>query len=160
MRLIIEPDYENVSRWAANYVAQRINEAAPTAEHPFVLGCPTGSSPLGMYKKLIELNTAGTNTLEAAATAIITNAASVMAEVAANTAANAADVEITLSSDVVMPGFYYSISAASSLTGTWTEGTRVLASGRSVTLPLPRQGTAGFYKVLVNLADKPTPSNP
>lgn len=59
MRLIIEPDYEKVSQWAANYVASRINEAQPTAEKPFVLGCPTGSSPLGMYKKLIELNKAG-----------------------------------------------------------------------------------------------------
>ena len=59
MRLIIEPDYENVSRWAANYVASRINESNATPEHPFVLGCPTGSSPLGMYKELIRLNKAG-----------------------------------------------------------------------------------------------------
>ena len=59
MRLIIEPDYENVSRWAANYVAARINESNATPEHPFVLGCPTGSSPLGMYKELIRLNKAG-----------------------------------------------------------------------------------------------------
>ena len=59
MRLIIEPDYANVSEWAANDVASRINAANPTAEKPFVLGCPTGSSPLGMYKKLIELNKAG-----------------------------------------------------------------------------------------------------
>ena len=59
MRLIIEPDYDKVSEWAANYVASRINAANPTPEKPFVLGCPTGSSPLGMYKKLIELNKAG-----------------------------------------------------------------------------------------------------
>ena len=59
MRLIIEPDYDLVSQWAANYVADAINAAAPTAEHPFILGCPTGSSPLGMYRKLIELNKAG-----------------------------------------------------------------------------------------------------
>jgi glucosamine-6-phosphate deaminase len=59
MRLIIEPNYEQVSAWAANYVASRINEAKPTPEKPFVLGCPTGSSPLGMYRKLIELNKAG-----------------------------------------------------------------------------------------------------
>ncbi len=59
MRLIIEPDYEQVSKWAANYVAARINAAKPTAEKPFVLGCPTGSSPLGMYRHLIELNKAG-----------------------------------------------------------------------------------------------------
>lgn len=59
MRLIIEPSYSEVSQWAANYVAARINEAKPTAEHPFVLGCPTGSSPLGMYRALIELYKAG-----------------------------------------------------------------------------------------------------
>lgn len=59
MRLIIEPDYARVSEWAANYVASRINAANPTPEKPFVLGCPTGSSPLGMYKRLIELNRAG-----------------------------------------------------------------------------------------------------
>ena len=38
MRLIIEPDYDRLSRWAGNYVAARINEANPTPEHPFVLG--------------------------------------------------------------------------------------------------------------------------
>ncbi len=59
MRLIIEKDYDEMSQWAANYVAARINEYKPTAERPFVLGCPTGSSPLGMYKALIALNKAG-----------------------------------------------------------------------------------------------------
>lgn len=59
MRLIIEPNYAKASRWAAEYVAARINEANPTPEHPFVLGCPTGSSPLGMYKELIRLNKEG-----------------------------------------------------------------------------------------------------
>ena len=59
MRLIIEPDYENVSKWAARFVAKRINDAKPTKEKPFVLGCPTGSSPLGMYRELIAMNKAG-----------------------------------------------------------------------------------------------------
>ena len=59
MRLIIEPDYEKVSEWAANYVASSINKANPTPEKPFVLGLPTGSSPLGMYRKLIDLYKAG-----------------------------------------------------------------------------------------------------
>ena len=59
MRLIIEPDYAKMSQWAANYVAAKINAAAPTAEKPFILGLPTGSSPLGMYKALVELNKAG-----------------------------------------------------------------------------------------------------
>ena len=59
MRLIIEPTYDAVSRWAANYVASSINKFNPTEEKPFVLGLPTGSSPLGMYKHLIELNRKG-----------------------------------------------------------------------------------------------------
>ncbi|MEE0973162.1 MAG: glucosamine-6-phosphate deaminase [Paludibacteraceae bacterium] len=56
MRLIIQPDYENMSKWAAKYVAQKINAACPTPQKPFVLGLPTGSSPLGMYRELIKLN--------------------------------------------------------------------------------------------------------
>ena len=55
MRVIIVPDYQAISQWAANYVAGKINAANPTPEKPFILGCPTGSSPLGMYKALIEL---------------------------------------------------------------------------------------------------------
>ncbi|MBR6925791.1 MAG: 6-phosphogluconolactonase, partial [Bacteroidaceae bacterium] len=59
MRLIIQPDYERISRWAADYVVARINAAAPTAEKPFVLGLPTGSSPIGMYKELVKANKEG-----------------------------------------------------------------------------------------------------
>ncbi|MDE5858407.1 MAG: glucosamine-6-phosphate deaminase, partial [Muribaculaceae bacterium] len=55
----IEPDYAQVSKWAANYVAAQINAANPTPEKPFVLGCPTGSSPLGLYRELIRLNKEG-----------------------------------------------------------------------------------------------------
>lgn len=40
MRVIIEPDYQKLSQWAANYVASKINAANPTPEKPFVLGCP------------------------------------------------------------------------------------------------------------------------
>ena len=59
MRLIIQPDKEAIGTWAAEYVARKINEANPTAEKPFVLGLPTGSSPLGMYKELIRLHQEG-----------------------------------------------------------------------------------------------------
>lgn len=59
MRLIIQPNYDKMSKWAANYVAAKINAANPTPEKPFVLGLPTGSSPLGMYKELVQLNQAG-----------------------------------------------------------------------------------------------------
>lgn len=59
MRLIIQPDYALVSKWAAYYVASRILHFKPTAKKRFVLGLPTGSSPLGMYKELIQLNKKG-----------------------------------------------------------------------------------------------------
>ena len=57
MRVIIRKDYDSVSTWAAAHVARRINEHK--AGTPFVLGLPTGSTPLGMYKNLIRLNKAG-----------------------------------------------------------------------------------------------------
>ena len=43
-----------MSQWAANHVIERINAAKPTAEKPFVLGLPTGSSPIGMYRCLVK----------------------------------------------------------------------------------------------------------
>lgn len=64
MRLIIQPDYFKVSKWAANYVAKKIIDAKPTKDKPFVLGLPTGSSPIGMYKELISLNKAGVVSFE------------------------------------------------------------------------------------------------
>jgi glucosamine-6-phosphate deaminase len=60
MRVIIEPSYEAASQWAANYVAKRINDSGSGKSRPFVLGLPTGSSPLGMYEELIKLNKQGT----------------------------------------------------------------------------------------------------
>jgi glucosamine-6-phosphate deaminase len=59
MRVIIEPNYDKMSQWAAEHVIQRINEAQPTADKPFVLGLPTGSSPEGMYACLVKANKEG-----------------------------------------------------------------------------------------------------
>jgi glucosamine-6-phosphate isomerase len=56
MRLVIQKDYQEMSDWAAYYVAAKIKNANPSENNPFILGLPTGSSPLGMYKKLIELH--------------------------------------------------------------------------------------------------------
>lgn len=53
MRLIIRDDPTTVGDYVANYIAKRINDFAPTAEKPFVLGLPTGSSPIPTYKALI-----------------------------------------------------------------------------------------------------------
>lgn len=59
MRLIIEKDYEQLSRWAAEHVISSINKFNPTPEHKFVLGLPTGSSPIGMYRELVKANKEG-----------------------------------------------------------------------------------------------------
>ena len=56
MRVIIEPSYELVTKWASNYVAKKINEFNSKT---FVLGFPTGSSPIGMYNELVELYKSG-----------------------------------------------------------------------------------------------------
>ncbi len=59
MKLIILKNYEEISEWTARHIAKRINDFAPTKKKPFVLGLPTGSSPLGTYRKLVELNRSG-----------------------------------------------------------------------------------------------------
>lgn len=53
MRLIIKKDCEQLAEWAAEYVIKKINDFKPTLQKKFVLGLPTGSSPVIMYKKLI-----------------------------------------------------------------------------------------------------------
>ncbi|MBP1618019.1 MAG: glucosamine-6-phosphate isomerase [Bacteroidetes bacterium] len=50
MRLIIKQDYDALSRWTANHIIEKINGS----NQPVVLGLPTGSSPLRVYKHLIE----------------------------------------------------------------------------------------------------------
>ena len=57
MRVVIQKDYDTMCRWAAEYIAAKIN--ANKGDKPFVLGLPTGSSPLGVYRDLIEMNKAG-----------------------------------------------------------------------------------------------------
>lgn len=59
MRLIIQPETTSVAKWSANYIAHKIVQANPTPENPFVMGLPTGSTPLGTYVELIELYKAG-----------------------------------------------------------------------------------------------------
>lgn len=59
MRLIIQANHQLTSQWVANYIARKINLAAPSENKPFVLGLPTGSSPLGAYAELINLHKAG-----------------------------------------------------------------------------------------------------
>ena len=59
MRIIINDSYDSMSKWVAYYTAKRIVDAKPTKETPFVLGLPTGSTPMGTYKVLVELCKAG-----------------------------------------------------------------------------------------------------
>ena len=64
MRLIIQPNADQLAEWAANYVVSKIKKANPTSEKPFKLGLPTGSSPMAMYKKLIKMNKDGAVSFE------------------------------------------------------------------------------------------------
>lgn len=59
MRLKIYKSYQEISKWTANYIVERINDFSPTSAKPFVLGLPTGSSPIGTFQELISLNKAG-----------------------------------------------------------------------------------------------------
>lgn len=58
MRLIVEPDYDSASRCAADHICAAVSARA-SAGRPFVLGLPTGSSPLGTYKELVSRHRAG-----------------------------------------------------------------------------------------------------
>lgn len=64
MRLVIKKDYNSLSKWAAEYIAKRINEFSPSKDHLFVLGLPTGSSPAGTYEELIKLYNNGSLSFE------------------------------------------------------------------------------------------------
>ncbi|WP_434355956.1 glucosamine-6-phosphate deaminase [Parasalinivibrio latis] len=55
MRLIPVNTSHEVGLWSARYIADSINKFNPTADRPFVLGLPTGGTPLNTYKRLIEL---------------------------------------------------------------------------------------------------------
>ena len=48
MRVVIQDNYEKMCKWAAEYIKAKIN--AHKEDRPFVLGLPTGSSPIGVYK--------------------------------------------------------------------------------------------------------------
>ncbi len=59
MRLIIEDCNASVGKWAARYIVEKINKHQATSDKPFILGLPTGSTPLSTYAELIALNKAG-----------------------------------------------------------------------------------------------------
>lgn len=59
MRVIILKDKEEIAKWSAYKIAKKILKFKPTSEKPLVLGLPTGSTPLGTYRELINLNKEG-----------------------------------------------------------------------------------------------------
>ncbi|KAF2196247.1 glucosamine-6-phosphate isomerase [Delitschia confertaspora ATCC 74209] len=59
MRLIIKDDPDTASKFIADYIIDRIIVFDPTPEKPFVLGLPTGSSPVLIYKNLVQRHKAG-----------------------------------------------------------------------------------------------------
>ncbi|WP_066871154.1 glucosamine-6-phosphate deaminase [Clostridium mediterraneense] len=54
MKVLIVKNYEEMSKKAAEFMAELVNEK-PEA----ILGLATGGTPVGMYKELIEMNKAG-----------------------------------------------------------------------------------------------------
>lgn len=54
MKLVILDSTNAVAEWSAQYVLKKILDFRPGPDRYFVLGLPTGSTPLPMYKKLVE----------------------------------------------------------------------------------------------------------
>ena len=59
MRVIIKDQSCEVAAWAAAYIVSEIKAKAARTDAPFVLGLPTGSTPLETYRELIRLHKAG-----------------------------------------------------------------------------------------------------
>jgi glucosamine-6-phosphate deaminase len=52
MRLIVRDDAVSAAHYAAKYILKRLKEFEPSQSRPFVLGLPTGSTPIEVYKIL------------------------------------------------------------------------------------------------------------
>ena len=59
MRVIIKDRSSEVAQWAAAYIVEQIKAKAAITDEPFVLGLPTGSTPLETYRELIRLHKEG-----------------------------------------------------------------------------------------------------
>lgn len=59
MRVIIKDTPQQAARWTAEHIIGRIRAKAQRSDAPFVLGLPTGSTPLETYKELIRRHRAG-----------------------------------------------------------------------------------------------------
>jgi glucosamine-6-phosphate deaminase len=54
MRIVIKSETDAVAQYTAEYIVRRITNFAPTATRPFVLGLPTGGTPIKTYQRLIQ----------------------------------------------------------------------------------------------------------
>ena len=59
MRIIIKPASTDAGKWTADYIFDKIRAFGPTSDKPFVLGLPTGSSPMPVYEEWIKSYKAG-----------------------------------------------------------------------------------------------------
>ena len=60
MRVIIKNNFDDTSYWVAVYLKHKINQHNRTKPKiPFILGLPTGSTPLGVYRYLIKFHQNG-----------------------------------------------------------------------------------------------------
>jgi glucosamine-6-phosphate deaminase len=59
MRVIIKKESSEAGSWIAAYIIDKIKKTNLSRKEPFVLGLPTGSSPLPVYKELIKRHKAG-----------------------------------------------------------------------------------------------------
>ncbi len=59
MRVLIHDTNENAGIWTARYIVSRILEHQAQSDRPFVLGLPTGSTPISTYRELVRLNKEG-----------------------------------------------------------------------------------------------------
>lgn len=54
MRIVIKPEKEDIGKWTANYIIEKIKAAKPSPQKPYVLGLPTGSSPILTYNEMVK----------------------------------------------------------------------------------------------------------
>ncbi len=59
MRIVIKDTRKETGKWTADYIWKKIEAFAPTASKPFILGLPTGSSPMPVYQEWIRRYKAG-----------------------------------------------------------------------------------------------------
>ena len=155
-----EPGEEGITPPAGKTAAQfaeEINEnKAAYIDAPSTTDVANTANYLALFHAVADTE-AGTVSIE------LTTGAYEIEQIAANATATAIASNFAASTVEIaaQPGLWYSISSGSTLTG-MTEGTRVMATDSNLsegklTLTLPETTGTGFYKVNVNLADKPAP---